>query len=216
MGVGTKRRSPADGQHGTLAALRDLVPRRPLRYAEALRIAEQQAELLLRLAGLKEPPVPIELITSLPRLQVVAEDVPVSGSAHWDGKNWLIVLNMREHQPRRRFALAHEFKHIIDHTTRSFLYDAMPSMNPVEQAERAADYFAGCLLMPRRWLKKACATGEKTPQEVARLFGVPVPIAEARLTQCGLAPSKPGYRGLRMSLRMLLGGISRSRTRRTR
>jgi len=186
--VGTDKGSQPARHHSVLAQLRELVPRQPLRYAEALRIAEQQAEALLRLAQSKEPPVPTELITRLPRLKVVVDNSPVFGSAHWNGSTWLIVVNGRQRERRRRFTLAHELKHVVDHTTHAFLYTGMPGMTAAEQAERAADYFAGCLLTPRRWLKRACADGPRTPREISRLFTVPVPIADTRLTQCGLAP----------------------------
>jgi hypothetical protein len=186
-----------------LAQLRTFSPRRPIRYAEALRIAEHQAYWLLHLADAKEPPVPSDLITALPRIEVVTDAQPlVSGSAHWSGRTWVIVLNARERRPRQRFALAHEFKHVIDHTTKSFLYTGMPGMTAAEQAERAADYFAGCLLVPRTWLRKACAHGRRTPREIARLFNVPVPLARTRLNQCGLAatserPNRPRRSGAR-------------------
>jgi hypothetical protein len=205
--VGRHEQLRQDRQRSVLAPLRELVPRRPLRYAEALRIAEQQAELLLRLTQTKEPPVPTEFITHLPRLQVVMDDLPASGSAHWNGRAWLIVLNRRQHEPGRRFALAHELKHVIDHTTHSFLYRGMPGMPPVEQAERAADYFAGCLLAPQLFLGRACADGAKTPAEIGRLFAIPRPLANTRLAQCGLAPGK---RRSRRSLRASL--ISRLRS----
>jgi hypothetical protein len=54
--------------------------------------------------------VPSELIMRLPRIEVVTDQQPlVSGSAHWSGQSWVIVLNARERRPRQRFALAHEF-----------------------------------------------------------------------------------------------------------
>jgi Zn-dependent peptidase ImmA (M78 family) len=155
--------------------------------------------------------MPTEALTALPRVRVVHDDVPVSGSAHWDGRSWLVVLNSRERSPRQRFALAHELKHIVDHTTHAFLYNAMPGMNPVEQAERAADYFAGCLLAPRSWLRAACADGAKSPKEIARLFAIPVPLAETRLTQCGLAPNNERQVGSRFGLP---SGLRRIVTRR--
>jgi Zn-dependent peptidase ImmA (M78 family) len=173
-----------------LAQLRAFSPRRPLRYAESLRIAEHQAYWLLHLASVKEPPVPTDLLLNLPRIDVVVGDQPlISGSAHWSGRRWVIVLNGHERERRQRFVLAHELKHIIDHTTRSYLYTGMPGMTAGEQAERAADYFAGCLLVPRRWLRAACGRGQTTSAVVARAFKVPVPVARGRLGQCGFAPS---------------------------
>ena len=177
-------------ESSALSELRALVPRRPLRYTEALRIAELQAQRLLTLAGIADAPVPTDLFSRLPRIEVVfADDSPVSGSAHWDGHDWIIVVNAREREPRRRASLAHELKHVIDHTTHSFLYSGMPRMTAAEQAERAADYFAGCLLMPTNWLKQASADGCRTAEQFASRFGVSSRLADKRLHQVGLAPS---------------------------
>jgi predicted transcriptional regulator len=176
-------------QPSVLAQLRHLVPRRPLRYSDAFRIAELQATRLLALARIPAPPVPYELIALLPHVEVVsAEDVPISGSAHWDGHRWLIVLNSRDSLVQQRYSLAHELKHVIDHTTRSFLYTGMPGMTAAEQAERAADYFAGCLLMPEAWLRDAWLAGCERRAQFGRRFGVPATAAEQRLSQIGLAP----------------------------
>lgn len=172
-----------------LAQLRAFAPHQPIRYAEALRIAEHQAYWLLHLAHLRTPPVGTEAMTSLlPRLQIeYSEQRLVSGSAHWSGQHWVVVLSVHERAARQRLALAHELKHVIDHTTRGYLYTGMPAMSPGAQAEHAADYFAGCLLVPRTWLRAACAHGPSDDWSIARIFQVPVPIARLRLQQCGLA-----------------------------
>jgi predicted transcriptional regulator len=194
-----QQQSQRHGEPSALAALRALVPRRPLSYSEALRVAELQADLLLRLAKIKEPPVPTDIVSRLPRMQVVCVgDSPVAGSVHWDGHDWIVVVNSRQHEPRRRYSLAHEFKHVIDHTTRAFLYTGMPRMTAAEQAERAADYFAGCLLMPHRQLKAAATDGCRTAAEYASRFVVPTAAAEKRLAQLGLAP--PRSRQVRLVL----------------
>lgn len=187
--VGTDASTWLDLEGSALAELRELVPRRPLSYTKALRIAELQAQRLLALAGIEEAPVPTDLFSRLPRIEVVfANDSPVSGSAHWDGHDWIIVVNAREREPRRRFSLAHELKHVVDHTTRSFLYTGMPRITAAAQSERAADYFAGCLLMPTNWLKQASADGCRTAAEFGSRFGVPIRFADTRLHQVGLAP----------------------------
>jgi hypothetical protein len=45
-----------------LAQLRDIVPIRPLTRIEAVAVAERQALLLLKLAGIRQPPVPERLV----------------------------------------------------------------------------------------------------------------------------------------------------------
>ncbi|MDO8591357.1 MAG: ImmA/IrrE family metallo-endopeptidase, partial [bacterium] len=97
-----------------------------------------------------------------------------------DGHDWIIVVNAREREPRRRASLAHELKHVIDHTARSFLYSGMPRMTAAAQAERAADYFAGCLLMPTNWLKQASADGCRTPSPTGKPWRPPSTTAPTR------------------------------------
>src|SRR4051794_35994620 len=106
-----------------LAILRALVPDRPVTYFESLRIAELQANRLLEIFDVTGPAVPNELITELPRIEVRLEhDMPVSGCTIWDSGKWIITLNADEPAARRRFSLMHEFKHILDHTTKTRLY----------------------------------------------------------------------------------------------
>ena len=57
-----------------IAELRTLCPHRPLAPFEAARVAELQANRLLDLQGIAEPPVPEQLIEYLPRIRVVWRD----------------------------------------------------------------------------------------------------------------------------------------------
>ena len=73
-------------------------------------------------------------------------DLPTSGMSHWDGQAWVISLNAADSLTRQRFTLLHEFKHIIDHGHADRLYHDTGRRSAAEQAEQAADYFAGCVL----------------------------------------------------------------------
>jgi hypothetical protein len=53
-----------------ITQLRDSVPLRRLSTAEALRVAEAQANRLLRLSGQTEPPVSEEIIAALPGVEI--------------------------------------------------------------------------------------------------------------------------------------------------
>jgi Zn-dependent peptidase ImmA (M78 family) len=87
-------------------------------------------------------------------------------------------------QGRQRWSLAHEFKHILDHPFVTIVY---PRRNGrADPAEQACDYFAACLLMPRRWLRQAWADGECDVQALARRFGVTPKAIRLRLLQVGL------------------------------
>src|SRR4051794_18062903 len=178
----TSRLAPQQ-ERAVLAVLRSKAPRRALSPDEAAQIAEWQATALLELAGLSEPPTPASLITELPRVLVQTDvDLPVSGCTSWHNGRWLIVLNGAEPLVRQRFSLAHEFKHAIDHRFRAELYVDRHGFSAGAQAEQAADYFAACLLMPKRWLYRAWAAGHQRVSDLSRLFGVS-PQAMARRLQ---------------------------------
>ncbi len=185
-----------------LTVLRDLVPIRPLSQLEALRIAELQANRLLALAGLTEPAVPDELIADMPKIQVRRmRPWPVSGCTDWTKSTWVIVLNAAEPYVRQRFSLAHEFKHIVDHRFVDVIYPDLPRLTSQQRAEIVCDYFAGCLLVPRKWLRQAWTAGIQTEPELAKLFNVSREAIHTRLSQTGLI-----YKRARRCDRNTLGG----------
>jgi len=167
-------------------ALRSLMPTRVLSYSEAIQRAELQAHRLLELHHITEAPVPSEIVSELPRIIVAQRyDLPVSGSAHWDGGSWVITLNAGEPELRGRFSLLHEFKHILDHPTRH-LVRGTKDLSAEDTAERIADYFAACVLMPKAWVKTAfCSRTQKT-ERLAAMFQVSPKAMSVRLSQLGL------------------------------
>jgi Zn-dependent peptidase ImmA (M78 family) len=169
-----------------LASLRSLIPLRPLEFGEAMQIAELQAARLLELTGTTDWPVDSTVITELPRIRVERRDLPTSGMSYWDGHNWVIALNGAEPATRQRFTLLHEYKHIIDHGVTDRLYTGTARHTASEQAEQAADYFAGCALMPKRLIKRAWGQGLQRPGVLARHFGVSARAIDVRLAQLGL------------------------------
>jgi hypothetical protein len=182
---GTSRSLP-NPERGVLAILRSLAPRRHLTRQEADYIGEVQAYRLLDLAGLREAPVPSSLIQELPRLAVRSnEDLPVSGSTHWLNGRWIITINGSEPPTRQRFTLAHELKHVIDHRHRDVLYAETPGLPADIQGEYAADNFAACLLMPKRWVKRAWADGLQQISELSKLFDVSPQAMRVRLEHLG-------------------------------
>jgi Zn-dependent peptidase ImmA (M78 family) len=171
-----------------LRTLRDLVPQRRLSCSESLRIAELQANRLLELFKVRGPQVPSQLITELPRIEVRYEhDLPVSGSAHWEAGQWVITLNASEPHARRRFSLMHEFKHVLDHTTKLYLY-GNPEIDEraIERAERAADTFAAALLMPKRWIKARWYESDQSLVVLADRIGVSTRALSVRLYHLGI------------------------------
>ena len=181
--------STADDQD-VLRTLRSLVPDRRLAYAESLQIAELQANRLLQCFEVTSDRVPSEIITELPRVEVrFARDLPVSGSAHWEAGQWIITLNATEPTVRQRFSLFHEFKHVVDHNQRTHLYgDIRSDRVAAQRAERTADHFAACVLMPKRNLKRQwCETGT-TLDRLSRRLGVSTRALSVRLYYLGLDP----------------------------
>lgn len=177
---------------GTMATLRDFVPLRPLTREEAMRIAELQALRLLQLSGVTCGPVPERIIADLPRVQVERmSPLLVSGATHWASQRWLIVLNGAEPATRQRFSLAHEFKHILDHRFMDVLYRNIPEASRHDAIEQVCDYFAGCLLVPRPWLKKAWGERVQTVDALAARFETSQAAMLVRLQQVGLANHPP-------------------------
>jgi Zn-dependent peptidase ImmA (M78 family) len=175
-----------------LGMLRALVPRRQLSYSESLLIAELQANRLLEHFAIDFVASPDELVTELPRIKVEREpDLPASGSAHWNGQQWIITLNSTESQSRQRFSLMHEAKHVIDHTTKGFLYRDSPASSAHEQAERVADYFAAYVLMPKRVVKRLWCAGPQSVEALAARLQVSPAALRYRLDQLGLT-ERPG------------------------
>jgi Zn-dependent peptidase ImmA (M78 family) len=177
----TNTNQPQEGT-SVLATLRHLIPDRPLQPHEALRIAELQANRLLELSGNTDQPAGAELVTGLPRIQVEYRRLPTSGLSYWNGREWVIGINRSEPETRQRFTLLHEFKHIIDHGRTHHLYGNNPRL-----AEQAADYFAGCALMPKRLVKSAWGQGIQRTEDLAQTFDVSEPAIRIRLAQLRLA-----------------------------
>ncbi len=173
--------------------LRDLAPLRPLSVAEAIRTADLQATRLLALVGIEEGPVPESAITTLPRIRVERmTPALVSGSVKWARGHWVIIINGAESWGRQRFTIAHEFKHVLDAPFIKFLYPGRKGESTSDRAEQICEYFAGCLLMPRAWVKRAyCDEGIQDLRRLARQFAVSISAMHFRLIQLGLAEPLP-------------------------
>src|SRR5947209_4771572 len=102
-------------QH-TIRELRSLLPARPVTIEEAKTVAEAQATTLLHIFNAAEPPVDVSLLCEVPRISVDVTDElqrrRLSGESGWKHGNWHIHVNEKDSVTRRRFTLAHEFKHV--------------------------------------------------------------------------------------------------------
>lgn len=169
-----------------LASLRGLMPKRHLHFSEALHVAEQQASHLLELTGTTTWPTPTGITGAVSLLRVEYRQLPSSGMSFWDGTTWVIYVDRDEPATRQRFTVMHELKHIIDHGQMDRLYLGRSRADAATEAERAADYFAACLLMPRTLMEQAWAAGHQRPAVLSLLFNVSTRAAEVRVAQLGL------------------------------
>lgn len=165
-----------------------LCPHRALAPWEARSIAERQAHRLLSRLRITEPPFPVEAVAALPRVEV--HYLParhLSGAIRWHRGKWRILINSNDSRGRQIFSLAHELKHLIDHPMREVVYRDSRFGSAEAAAERAADYFAACLTMPRTWLKRCFYDeGFHDPLVLARRFKVSAPAMRYRFDQLGL------------------------------
>lgn len=168
-----------------LASLRALLPRRVVDFSEALQIAEQQARRLVDLINDIDGVHELHF-AHMPRMRVVREDLPVSGLSYWNGQEWVIALSRSESQTRQRFTLLHEFKHIVDHGSTDLLYKGDRRQTAEQQAEAAADFFAGCALVDKRQLKSAWGNRIQRVEDLASHFSVSLEAIRVRLSQTGL------------------------------
>jgi len=181
-------------QEGTsvLASLRALMPDRPLQLAEALKLAELQANRLLRLRGVDDLPVPTKVVSGLPRIIIEPDpELPAqaaSGASDWDShrRAWVISINPSEPATRQRFTVLHKYKHILDHYRPRLARPLPATVYGLDPVEYVADYFAGCVLMPKRLVKAAYFDGIQRASDLAELFDVSPRAMQVRLDQLGL------------------------------
>lgn len=184
----------SDGRqgHSVLASLRLLVPQREASFLEALRVAEQQSQRFLHRLGVSAGPVSEELLLELPRIAIeYVYGMPTSGCSFWDveRRSWIVQINASEPATRQRFTIFHEYKHIVDHGLTAQLYGSGPEASL--HAEQAADFFAGCVLMPRPFVKRLWGSGVQTAGTLAAQLDVSTVAAQVRIAQIGLADVPP-------------------------
>lgn len=134
-----------------------MTPVRP-RYARI----EQLADSLLKEVGINGPPVPIDAIVKARGIAVRQMDLKeISGLVVRDGNVTVIGVNKDHALTRRRFTIAHECAHALLHDGKEIHYDkdyrvdfrSGESSLGVNVEEMEANFFAACILMPRRFLE---------------------------------------------------------------
>jgi Zn-dependent peptidase ImmA (M78 family) len=134
-----------------------MTPVRP-RYAKI----EQLADALLNKLGITGPAVPIMDVIKSQKIAVHSVDLAeVSGLVLREGAKVYIGVNKRHSLTRRRFTLAHELAHALLHDGKKVHYDekfrvdyrSEISSQGTDVEEMEANFFAACVLMPRKFLE---------------------------------------------------------------
>lgn len=183
-----------ENKQSAMRKLRGIMPARPVSLTEARMLAERQATELLKLLGVSHVPVPVARLNELPRVEIQVEPQDEmqnkSGFSHrWENGRWLIVVNRNDVRGRRRFTLAHEFKHVLDHSIANVAYVHLgqgDAKRQHRQIERVCDHFAACLLMPRPVVKRAWCSRIQDLEALAGLFKVSERAMQIRLEYLGL------------------------------
>lgn len=173
-----------------LTSLRNIIPERGCDFSEALAVSERQAAKLTDMLRQRDPHfdgIGAHHIAGLPRIRIVYDVLPVSGMSYWNGQAWILAICTADGPARQRFTMLHELKHIIDHGATTRLYRGTMTQSAQAQAEKAADYFAGCALVPKTALKCAWASGLQRTDNLADYFGVSEQAIAVRLDQTGVA-----------------------------
>ncbi|WP_194928815.1 ImmA/IrrE family metallo-endopeptidase [Pseudactinotalea sp. HY158] len=177
-------------QQSILSSLRQLIPARKCTFDEVLRVTEMQAGKLVTAIRERDPRmegIQIHHLAELPRMRIAYEALPVSGMSHWNGREWVITICASDSPARQRFTALHEYAHIVSHGATERLFTGTKHLDAQTQAERVADYFAACALMPRRDLKRAWVSGLQSIEVLADHFGVSQAAITVRLDQTGIA-----------------------------
>lgn len=123
---------------------------------ELLLQVENLANYLLEAAGITEPPVPLDLITTFdPVRPVEIRFLPLNahyGAVWLLGDEWVLHLNANQPLPMNRYVAFHEGYHIVCRVSGLYAGETGDSCRPFHEV--TADYFAASILMPRGWVRE--------------------------------------------------------------
>lgn len=173
-----------------------------------VRAAKERAEELLRLHGVKHPPVDVRAIAEREGIHILFDELEdeISGFIVKKGPATSIGVNAAHHPHRQRFTLAHELGHYRLHIAMSqepttvyvdaeqtqihFRVDFTVSANNDREIE--ANTFAASLLMPEAFVtddlrgKSVSLHDESAVRLLSRRYGVSPQALTIRLMELGL------------------------------
>jgi Zn-dependent peptidase ImmA (M78 family) len=152
------------------------------------------AARLHKRAGIKQIPVPIDLITSTDGgVPIEVRRLPLKayhGSVWRLGNSWVIQLNSKDSTARQRFTLYHEIFHVLAHSKAIPVFKKAGRQREGAFNEMLADHFAGACLMPEKLVRKIWP-GVQDMKEMARIFDVPEPVVWLELCHLGFCNAPP-------------------------
>ena len=123
-----------------------------------------------------------------------------SGAAIVDGSKKIVMVNASQSETRKRFSAAHEIGHLLLHGNQALSIDSNSpqvmfrdenSSKGIDWREKEANFFAACLLMPKKRVLTAIqeigtgSVSEEQIQIMADRFEVSTQAMCIRLTQLG-------------------------------
>jgi hypothetical protein len=151
-------------------------------------IVERLAQKYLKKGKASCPPVPTELVSLADEQHTIEiRQVPIKvyhGAIWYLKEGWIIQVKDSDKPATKRFTLFHEAFHILAHCQTTPVFRKIGS-NKGAFNELLADYFAACILMPRRWIKEKWAEVENLDR-MTEVFDIPKPAMYFRLKHLGL------------------------------
>ena len=162
---------------------------------------EKKAGDLLQEAGMAQAPVPVDEVARYLGIQVDEADLgeECSGMLVRDEESAVIGVNVKHHEHRKRFTIAHEIAHFVLHGGEAYIdepphidFRAADSGSGTQQEEKEANQFAAALLMPADQVRAAVAEQPFDPTQddelpnLAQRFKVSPQAMTTRLIHLGL------------------------------
>ncbi len=146
-------------------------------------LVNKLANRFLKIQGVQSPPVPGNLAGFCDRKRPIEiREVPLKfyhGAIWYLSDRWVIHLNSNDQPEIKRHTLFHEAFHIMAHCNGNPVFKkTQPDGSNFNEA--MADYFAMCVMMPRKWVIERWPECEDVPR-MAKIFDVPLPYMGLRL-----------------------------------
>ncbi len=157
-----------------------------------LKMVEMLANQFINKGEVHCPPVPVELVSLADEqhpIEIRSLPLKAYHGAVWGlGDKWIIQLKQSDTSSSKRFTTFHEVFHIISHRKthggKGLFAMGSPARGGVF-SDVLADYFAACILMPRKWITERWMETHDF-EKIARTFDVPISSLRARVRLIGL------------------------------